>query len=404
MTSGGSRLRILILGYLVRGPLGGIAWHYLQYVLGLAQLGHDVFFVEDSDDHASCYDPIRNVMDTDPTYGLAFAARAFDRLGLGDRWTYYDAHRGCWCGPARDRALGLCETADLLLNVSGVNPLRSWMEHVPVRVLVDTDPVFTQIRHLTDPVAYERAASHTAFFSFGENVGQSGCTIPADSFQWRPTRQPIVMDAWTPTRGPARGPLSTVMLWSSYGSAEYNGTRYGMKAESFGPYLDLPARCNDTFELAVGTPSGPREHLISRGWIVLDPREPTKDPWTYQAFISRSKAEFSVAKHGYVVSHSGWFSERSAAYLASARPVVVQDTGFSRWLRPEAGVLAFSDANEALARLEELNGSYDRHCVAARAVAEEYFGSVNVLSQLLDTALNGSSNSGPATPDRMPAG
>ena len=134
-----SRLRILVLGYLVRGPLGGLAWHYLQYVLGLARLGHDVFFLEDSGDHPSCYDPVLNVVGTDPTYGLAFAADAFERLGLGERWTYYDAHRGAWFGPAAEAVLTLCGTADVLLNVSCVNPLRSWMQQVPVRVLIDTD-------------------------------------------------------------------------------------------------------------------------------------------------------------------------------------------------------------------------------------------------------------------------
>jgi hypothetical protein len=308
-----TRLRIIVLGYLVRGPLGGIAWHHLQYVLGLARLGHEVFFFEDSDNYPSCYDPVRNVMGTDPAYGLAFAARAFERLGLGTRWTYYDAHRACWFGPAADVALALCETAEVVLNLSCLNPLRAWMEDVPVRVLVDTDPVFTQIRHLTDPVAHARAAQHTAFFSFGENIGEPGCTIPSDGFPWRPTRQPIVMDAWTPTRGQASGPLSTVMLWDSYRPAEHNGTRYGMKAESFGPYLDLPARCRDRFEVAIGSRAEPRECLSRHGWDVIDPREPTKDPWTYQDFIQRSKAEFSVAKHGYVVSQSGWFSERSDA-------------------------------------------------------------------------------------------
>ena len=384
MTSG---LRIIVLGYLVRGPLGGIAWHHLQYVVGLRQLGHDVFFLEDSDDYASCYDPVRNLMDTDPAYGLAFAASAFERLGLERRWSYYDAHRNRWLGPAAGEALAICRTADVVVNLSCVNPLRSWMEHVPARVLVDTDPVFTQVRHLTDPAARSQAANHTAFFSFGENIGREDCTVPDDGFPWRPTRQPMVMQAWRWTPGPPDGPLSTVMLWDSYPSADHNGTRYGMKAESFEPYLELPARSDEAFELALGSSSGPRERLARHGWTILDPREPTRDPWTYQDYITRSKAEFSVAKHGYVVSHSGWFSERSAAYLASGRPVVVQDTGFSRWLRSPGGVLPFTDASGALAQIEALNASYERQCRQARTVAEEYFESGAVLTSLLDLAL-----------------
>ena len=387
MTRGPSRSRIVVLGYLVRGPLGGLAWHHLQYVAGLAKLGHDVYFFEDSDDYASCYDPVRNVMDRDPSYGLAFAGRAFQRLGLPDRWAYYNHHDGGWLGPAAHVARDVCASADVLLNVSGVNPLRAWFERVPVRALIDTDPVFTQVRHLTSPDARKMAGSHTAYFTFGENIGRPGCAIPADGFPWQSTRQPIVMDCWSPTAGASGAALSTVMLWDSYRSATHGGVRFGMKADSFGPFVDLPERCAETFELAVGCPANTRHELTRRGWTVLDPRDPTKDPWTYQDFITRSKAEFSVAKHGYVVSHSGWFSERSAAYLASGRPVVVQDTGFSQWLRPDGGVLPFATAEEALAQLDALNSAYDRHCRQARAIAGDYFDSDAVLTRLLEKAV-----------------
>ena len=381
-----SRLRIVVVGYLVRGPLGGLAWHHLQYVVGLTQLGHDVHFIEDSDDYPSCYDPRHDRMDVNPEYGLAFVQAAFDRLGLRDRWSYYDAHRHRWLGPAADRAVAICTNADMLLNLSCLAPWRSWLERPPIRVLVDTDPVFTQIRHLGDPVAKARAAAHTAFFTFGENISQDGCSIPPDGFPWRATRQPVVMDAWPWSPGVASRPLSTVMLWDSYRAAEHGGRRYGMKSDSFAQFLDLPCRCHDSFELALGAPAAPRQALAAHGWTVVDPREPTRDPWTYQDYIKASKAEFSVAKHGYVVSQSGWFSERSAAYLASGRPVVVQETGFSRWLRADEGVFAFTNAEEAVAQLDTLNGSYADHCRAARAVAGDYFGSAHVLSHLLESA------------------
>jgi hypothetical protein len=379
-------LRILVLGYLVRGPLGGIAWHYLQYVVGLNRLGHDVFFFEDSDDYPSCYDPIRNITDDDPTYGLAFVARAFERLNMAQRWTYYDAHRGRWLGPAARSALALCDTADVVVNVSGVNPLRPWMAHIPSRVLIDTDPGFTQVRHLTDPAARARANQHTAFLSFGENIGRPGCAVPDDGFSWVPTRQPVVMDSWKLACGSRHRPLTTVMQWDSYRSETHDGLRYGMKAESFGPYLDLPARTGEAFTIALGGSKSVQESLASRGWTILDSRVPTSDPWTYQDFIAESKAEFSVAKHGYVVSRTGWFSERSAAYLASGRPVVVQDTGFTRWLHADGGVLAFAEPDEAVTQLDALNGSYERHCAMAREVAREYFDSAKVLSRLLDVA------------------
>jgi hypothetical protein len=382
------RLRIVVLGYIVRGPLGGLAWHHLQYVMGLAGLGHDVYFLEDSDDYPSCYTPPRDTIDTDPSYGLEFARQAFDRVGLGDRWVYYDAHTLRWLGPCANRILAVCATADLLLNLSGVNPLRPWLGEVAVRALIDTDPAFTQIRHLTDPVARQLALQHTVFFSFGTNIGQSQCEVPQDGFPWQGTRQPIVLDAWPVTPGPPRGKFTTVMQWDSYQARTYNGRRYGMKSASFAEYMDLPRRAGPVFELAVGSPTTPREELLGKGWAVRNPLDPTRDPWTYQHYIRQSKAEFSVAKHGYVVSRSGWFSERSACYLASGRPVVTQETGFSDWLEAGSGVIPFSTPEQAHAGIEEVNSHYDLHCRAARAVAEEYFDARKVLPQLIECAMD----------------
>lgn len=383
-----SRLRIVVLGYIVRGPLGGMAWSDLHYLMGLAHLGHDVYFVEDSDDYPSCYDPVRGITDTDPTYGLQFATRIFNTVELGDRWAYHDAHTSRWHGPCANHVLSVCATADLLLNLSGVNPLRPWLMEIPARVLVDKDPAFTQIRHLCDPTAQKLAQQHTAFFSFGENIGQLGCTIPKDGLPWQATRHPIFLDAWPATPGPKQGKFTTVMLWDSYPAREHNGRRYGMKSDSFGPYIDLPEKAGRIFELAVGSPMVPSGLLCSKGWAVRDPREPTRDPGTYQRYIQQSKAEFSVAKHGYVVSRSGWFSERSASYLASGRPVLVQETGFSDWLQTGAGVIAFNTLEEALAGIEEINSRYEFHCQAARAIAQEFFDARKVLLRLLDQAMN----------------
>lgn len=361
-----SHLRIVVLGYIVRGPLGGLAWHHMQYVLGLARLGHDVYFIEDSDDYPACYDPARDVIATDPSFGLNFIASAFTRLGLKERWAYHDAHTSRWHGLAATRAIDICASADILLNLSGVNPLRSWVEQIPVRAFVDTDPAFTQIRHLTDEAARLLAAQHTVFFTFAENIQRPGCLVPADGFSWQPTRQPIVLDAWLVTEGHRKGKWTTVMQWDSYRKLEYQGRRYGMKSDSFKDYMEMPARAGRIFELALGSQSAPRELLANKGWTLRDPLEVTRDPWTYQQYLQESKAEWSVAKHGYVASRSGWFSERSAAYLASGRPVLTQETGFSEWLQTKAGVIAFSTPEEALAGIEEINRRYEFHCRAAR--------------------------------------
>jgi hypothetical protein len=378
------KLRIILLGYIVRGPIGGMAWHHLQYVLGFHGLGHDVYFAEDSDDYASCYDPARNVTDADPTYGLAFCDAVFRRVGLNERWCYYDAHQGQWHGPAGDRAVGLFRSADVVINLSGVNPLRSWAENIPLRVLVDTDPVFTQIRHLTDKAARDRAARHTAFFTFGENIPTGNSSVPSDGFAWQATRQPVVLAAWPVTSGPRSGKFTTVMQWDSYPAVEWEGQRYGMKSRSLEPLFDLPRRTAAKLEIALGSASAPRERLRALGWSLCDPLEVTRTPWTYQDYLQSSKGEFSVAKHGYVATNSGWFSERTACYLASGRPCVVEDTGFSRNLPCGEGLLAFHTAEEALARLAEVEAEYDRHCQAAREVAAECLDSRRVLSDFLN--------------------
>lgn len=381
------RLRIVVLGYIVRGPIGGLAWHHLQYVLGLRDLGHDVHFVEDSDDYPSCYDPARGVVDTDPTYGLHFAERTFERLGLGERWCYFDAHTNTWMGPLASRVRQVCESAELLLNLSGVNPLRSWLAEVPRRAFVDTDPAFTQIRHLTDSHTRALAAAHNSFFTFAENIARDDCLVPADGFAWQPTRQPVQLDAWTVTPGQRGGSWTTVMQWDSYRALEYEGGRYGMKSDSFELFVDLPARAARLFEIALGSESAPRDLLRAKGWRLLDPLEVTRDPWSYQEFIRGSKAEWSVAKHGYVASLSGWFSERSAAYLASGRPVLTQQTGFSDWLTTGAGLLAFETMEEALAGMEEIDVAYEHHCRAARELAEAFFDARKVLTHLIERAL-----------------
>ena len=397
-----SRARVLVLGYVVRGPLGGLAWHHLQYVLGLVRAGYDAWFVEDSDDYPGCYDPTTYACGTDPAYGLAFAAAAFARLGLADRWLYHDAHAGRWHGARAADADALCRSADLVLDVSGVNPMRPWLRAVPARALVDTDPAFTQIRHLTDPDARARAAEHTAFFTFGENAGRPGCIVPDDGFPWRPTRQPVVLDAWPVTPAPARGRYTTVMQWESYPACEYGGRRYGMKAEAFGSYADLPRRTPHPLELALGSASAPRAALRAAGWHVRDPGPLSRDPWTYQRYLARSRGEFAVAKHGYVASRSGWFSERSAAYLASGRPVVVQDTGFTDWLPAGAGVLAFSTPDEALAALDEAEGRHAFHARAARDLAAACFDARVVLPRLVDEALGSLPTAPRRSPDARP--
>jgi hypothetical protein len=378
-------MRIVVLGYIVRGPYGGLVWHHLQYVLGLKKLGHDVLFLEDSDDYPSCSSPSNAVLTTDPSYGLQFIEQTFNHFNLKNSWAYYDAHTNDWYGMSRQKVLTFCSTADVVMNLSAVNPFRDWWSKIPARILIDTDPVFTQIRHLTNKKDKEATQHHTDFFSFGENISNADCTIPDDGINWKPTRQPLFLSAWKFTEPNVNAKWTTVMQWDSYKKRTYNGVDYAMKSLSFIGFENLPRLMPDEkFELAIGGATAPVERLQAMGWQVINSLIPTKTPCTYQHYIQQSKGEWSIAKHGYVISNSGWFSERSCSYLASGKPVVVQDTGFSAFLPTGNGLFSFTSVEEAVEALQAVEKNYKQHCKEARSIAEEYFDSKKILHSLLE--------------------
>ncbi len=354
-------LRIIVLGYIIRGPLGGMVTSNLQYLMGLADLGHDVYFLEDSDCYESCYNPITQTMGKDPSFGLHFAHDVFTKINFAERWSYFDEHTSQWFGPCSDRIINICKSADLLLNLCGINPIRPWLEEIPLRVLIDQDPVFTQIKNLTNRNALERSNKHNKFFTFGENFGTLQSKIPDDGFPWQPTRPPIFLNQWPVLPLQASLKYTTVMQWRSYKSIEYNHIYYGMKNDSFIKFIDLPSKIDSSsiFELAIsGLLDKDFNILAKSGWKILNPAKLSLTPWTYQQYIQQSKVEFSVAKHGYVISNSGWFSERSACYLASGRPVILQDTGFSSIFPVGEGILCFTNLEEAIASIQEVDNNY----------------------------------------------
>jgi hypothetical protein len=374
-----------------------LAWHYLNYLLGLRSLGHEVFYLEDSGDEPSCVVPLDDAArpdsdgsftfrkaHTSPDFGVRFTDSLLGSFGLEQKWGYYDAHRKLWRGPIASQVNSILEKADILLNVSNGLKLRPWHLQVPIRVLIDTDPVFTQVAHLTLPGSIESCLNHTAFYTFGENIGRRECSIPKDGVPWKPTRQPIALESWPYCVPTPDGAFTTVLSWRSYRPVEYGGVRYGQKAESFAPYLDLPKRAGCRLELALEGDSSVKEDLTRRGWQVVDGLHITADAFAYQHYVQRSLAEFSIAKEAYAVSRSGWFSERSAAYLASGRPVLVQETGFSDWLHSQQGVVSFTSPETAVEGLRSIQADYAGHCRAARLIAEEYFDAKTVLGRLLE--------------------
>jgi len=182
--------------------------------------------------------------------------------------------------------------------------------------------------------------------------------------------------------------FTTALYWNAYPSVEYDGVFYGMKSDSFRPYLGLPRKVGPIFELVMTSNAELDALLTTSGWRLRNPLQTARNPWSYQQYIQQSRAEFSVAKHGYVVSESGWFSERSAAYLASGRPVLVQDTGFSRWLPSGLGVVPFKTPEQAVLGIDAITREYQAHCRAARLIAEEFFDARKVLPQLVERAMS----------------
>lgn len=383
-------LKILVLGYIVRGPIAGMSWHHIQYVLGLNALGHHVSYFEDSGKSVyCCYHPRTGITNSSPEYGLSYLKNLFDQLRLKNPWGYFDHHENKWYSNEIDSKHIKAGKFDLLINLSASNPIREWMSTIPVRVLIDTDPVFTQIRNIQDPARKFLSSQHNIFFTFGENIHSPDCKIPYDGFNWQATRQPISLDMWSNLSKNHNGRFTNIMQWESYPSLKYKGIHYGLKSDSFRPYLDLPNRTSQQLEIALGSPNAPRKVLRDNNWYLINPLAVSEDPWNYRNYIQHSKAEFSISKEAYVKTQSGWFSERSACYLAAARPVLTQETGFSNNIETGVGLLRYRTISEALKSIDEINSNYNKHCEKAKEIATEYFKAQKVLQSLLENAMNG---------------
>jgi|CeladaMinimDraft_18_1061708.scaffolds.fasta_scaffold00025_63 hypothetical protein len=384
----GERLRIIVAGLIARYPLGGMAWHYLQYVLGLAALGHDVYYIEDSGEWP--YDPALRQPARRADVNVPYLADLMARYGLSDRWAYrvQDLDGPRWFGMSDARRHSVVASADLLIDVSGTVDRPEAYRAVRRLAYVDTDPVFVHIRLARgEPRLVERVGVYDVHFSFGERVAER---IPAVGHGWLPTRQPVITPLWR-SEAPPRPVYTTVMNWSSYASEVHGGRSYGQKSIELERFLDLPRRLSHVrLELATGP--GHRERtpvarLRAHGWRVRDAARLCPDPGRYRRYIQRSRGEWSVAKNGYVTGRAGWFSERSACYLAAGRPVIVQDTDFPDDLRRGAGIVPFSTLDEAVEALNEVERDYARHAAAARAIAEECFRADIVLRSLVERAL-----------------
>ncbi len=370
-------MKILFAGIIGRYPFGGVTWCSLMYLLGLRALGHEVFYIEDTGE--CVYDPIQNSRTTDPSYGTSCINNALTPFGLGDRWTLVN-YDGAYHGRSADLVRRYCADADLFLNLSGGSWFwRDEYSRIPRKAFIDSDPAFTQLAIAkAEPWYVEFFQAFDRLFTFGANVGTPMSPIPIGAFTWHKTWQPVTLDDWRSNATP-RDRFTTVMTWKTESFTDVGGN----KDREFMKYIDLPSRTRQPFELAV---NGPQELLREHGWETVDAMAASRTPWDYRDFIHRSKAEFGVAKHTYVATCSGWFSDRTECYLASGRPALVQDTGWTAHLPSGEGLLAFSDPEGAIAGIDRINSDYARHARRAEEIAREHFDAGRVLSRLVEEA------------------
>jgi hypothetical protein len=365
---------------------GGAAWTRLSWALGFKALGFEVAFVEQIRADC-CVDASGRPCPFGESANREYFREVTEQFGLSDLATL-TCDDGETYGIAPSELDELVRSAIALVNITG-HWTHPRMRAIPRRIYIDLDPGYTQFWHAMGNPG-PRLEGHDVYYTVGENIGRPDCSIPTGGIPWRPIRQPVVLEHW-PACACAPGdprPFTTIASWRGpYGPAQYAGTTYGLKAHEFRKFIDLPRRVDQGFEIALDIdPADERDLMALRdhGWHVIDPGVVASGPVGFRQYVQASGAEFSVAQEVYVGTQSGWFSDRTVRYLASGRPVLVQDTGFSRNYPTGEGLVAFRTMEEAVAGAEGIARDYAKHGRAARAIAEAYFDSDRVLGRLLE--------------------
>jgi hypothetical protein len=384
------RLSLIVTGGLGNMPFAGVTWQVLHYLEGLRRLGHRVFYLEDTG--AWPFDPERGIVSEDARPALAYVGRMLERVRLDEAWAYRDAVDGRLHGASEERLRAELERADALVNVSAVTVLSEEHLQVPVRIYLETDPVLAQIEIAQgNQRTVGLLAAHTHHFTYGENFGAPDCTVPLERFSYHPTRQPVILDWWRPRPGdgPPRRSFTTVASWKQTAKdIEWQGELLTWSKDvEFQRFLDLPRRVSRPLELALAIDDDDAiARLSAAGWSVMPARPLSDDLDRYREYLRFSAGEFSVAKAQYARLRSGWFSDRTACYLAAGRPAVVQDTGFGNVLPVGDGLFAFSTIDEAVGAVESIESDYDRHARSAAELAREHFAAEIVLGRMLAVA------------------
>ena len=380
--------KIIVFGILFWYPLAGVTYQFLHYLIALRRLGYDAYYIEDSG--RWIYDPKLNDLSPDATGNVEAVAPILKAHGFEGKWAFRGAYpKGRCYGMTEAQILRLYREADAFLNVTGAQEIRDEHRACRRRIYVESDPFASQVKVANgDPGMIAALEAHDTHFTFGESLGASDCDVPVERFRWLPTRQPVVLDLWDNAISGNGEAYNTVTTWHNRGkNVTYRGeTYYWTKDREFEKFLDLPQRRPVAFELAARVPDEVRDRLLRLGWRLRDSIEISGDINCYRDYINRSRGEFTVARDQYVRPRTGWFSDRSACYLAAGRPVITQETGFSKFLPTQKGLFGFHTMDDVLAAVDAVENDYAGNCRAAREIAAEYFAAEKVVGSLMQRA------------------
>jgi hypothetical protein len=384
--------RIVVMGFMGSMPIAGVIWQHIHYIVGLQRLGHQVYYIEDS--ARLPYNPETFEVTNEFDYAASVLERLSREFNFREKWGFCARYLKNFptAGLSLTKIRQLYRDADAILNVCGTQEFNDDLLRSERILYVESDPAVEQIRidhGVKSTMQYLQR--HHALFTFGENVGTKRFPVPTHGFKWLPTRQPVVTDLWQTRRRPGGAAVFTsVANWSTSGRKDitWRGEKYlWSKSREFLRFIAAPKKAGETFELATHIKHAPtRAKFEKNGWRLVSPLQLSIDYWLYRDYICCSKGEFTVAKDQYVRLNTGWFSDRSACYLAAGRPVIIQETGFSKHYGCGHGLLSFRSLREIVEAVKMINADYEKNSRAAREIAKEVFEAEKVIGSMLDRA------------------
>ena len=389
------RKKIIVLGFMGGMPIAGVIWQHIHYIVGLQRLGHEVYYVEDTSNYP--YDPVAFNISEDYSYAAQTLGRLAEEYGFQGRWAYCARYKDPFesAGMSLASLKDLYREADCALNICGSHDMNDEIRSIRNLIYMESDPGVEQIKiDQGESTTIDYLKEHRHLFTFGENIGTPAFAVPTHGFKWLPTRQPVVTDLWCPAAEPlAPDPaalFTTICNWSTSGKKDivWKDSNYlWSKSLEFLRFVEAPRRSGERFEMATDIKTEEERELFEKNdWRLVLPHDLSVDWNGYRDYIRNSRGEFTCAKDQYIRLNTGWFSDRTACYLASGRPVITQETGFTAHYGGKEGLLSFSSMEERVEAVASIRSDYKKHSRAALAIAKETFEAEKVLKSILDRA------------------